>query len=205
MSEKCPGTFAQLGQHSRGRLQSSLAPQNGRAWDKFSSAQGLRPAFNACGNGINLAGTRIAMREPMTLRTREQFEWLLGHELMVAARHRHFVTVVMVASCEGGIGVLQLLRETLRSCDGCLEENGKGAVLMVHTTAEQARSAISRFKGRCSNLIDFRYSIVSYPQDAAMACDLMDICEARLERARRAGFGAVVAGESARSTNEKVL
>lgn len=141
----------------------------------------------------------------MTLRTREQFEWLLGHELLVAARHRHFVTVVMVASCEGGIGVLQLLRETLRACDGCMEENGKSAVLMVHTTAEQARQAINRFKGRCSNLIDFRYSIVSYPQDAGMPCDLMDICEERLGRAKRAGFGAVVAGESARSLTEEFL
>ncbi|MCX5772281.1 MAG: hypothetical protein NTZ09_18685 [Candidatus Hydrogenedentes bacterium] len=131
----------------------------------------------------------------MTLRTREQFEWLLGYELLVAARHRHFVTVLMVASCEGGIGVLQLLRETLRSCDGCLEEDGKSAVLMVHTTAEQARQAISRFKERCSNLIDFRYSIASYPQDAGMACDLMGICEQRLDRAMRAGFGAVVACE----------
>jgi hypothetical protein len=141
----------------------------------------------------------------MTLRTREQFEWLLGHELLVAARHRHFVSVVMVASCEGGLGVLQLLRETLRSCDGCLEEDGKSAVLMVHTTAEQAKHAISRFKGRCSNLIDFRYSIVSYPQDAGMAADLMDIGEDRLERARRAGFGAVVAGDSARSKTEQCL
>jgi len=131
----------------------------------------------------------------MTLSTHEQFEWLLGHELLVAARHRHFVTVLMVASCEGGIGVLQLLREALRSCDACLEENGKSAVLMVHTTAEQARQAIKRFKGRCSNLIDFRYSIVSYPKDAGMAGDLMDICEERLDRAKRAGFGAVVAGE----------
>jgi len=141
----------------------------------------------------------------MTLKSREQFKWLLGHELLVAARHRHFVTVVMVVSCEGGIGVLQLLRETLRSCDGCLEENGKSAVLMVHTTAEQVRQAISRFKGRCSNLIDFRYSIVSYPQDAGMACDLIDICEERLDRAKQAGFGAVVAGEGARSLTEGFL
>lgn len=132
----------------------------------------------------------------MTVPAREQFERLLAYELLLAARHRHYVTVVMVASRQGEIRVLPLLRETLRASDGWLDEGGKVTVLMVHTTAEQARQAIGRFKARCSNLIDFRYAIAGYPRDAGVSSDLMNLCEERLQNAWRAGFGAVVAGQA---------
>jgi len=140
----------------------------------------------------------------MTISTREQFERLLTYELLLAARHRYFVTVVMIASRKGGIEVLPLLRETLRLSDGWLSEGGKSAVLMVHTTVDQARQAIDRFKARCGDLIDFRYAIAGYPQDAGVSSDLVSFCEIRLKDAMRAGFGAVVARDAFEGASAKL-
>ena len=115
----------------------------------------------------------------------------LKHEQRLAARYRFFVSVVMVAPTESGVSVRQILDETLRECDEIFVLDEGLAILMPHTTLQDANRAVERFKAFCAERIDLRFSIATYPTDDA-AQSLLDRARERLEEAKSGEFGEVV-------------
>jgi len=123
-----------------------------------------------------------------------KLEWLLGYELRGAARHRYFVSVVMMAPHDEKISMIQLLKNTVRASDQFFTVEGESAVLMAHTARDEARKAVERYRNRCNGEVDVRYSIASYPDDGGAVADILKTAEQRLIQAKRAGFGAIVSG-----------
>lgn len=126
------------------------------------------------------------------LRGHEGLEWLLGYMFRLAARHRDYVSVVMVAPCEEKISVRRLLSDTVRESDMFFELGGRSAILMAYTGREEAHKAVKRYQARCNGEVDLRYSIASYPGDAGTVADILKTGEKRLEKAKRAGLGATI-------------
>lgn len=122
---------------------------------------------------------------------RIELERQLTYEQRLATRYRYFVSVVMISTHHEEINVKQLLQETLRECDELYVLDGDVALLMPQTKIEDAYSAIERFKNICSDRIDLRFSIASYPADAATS-NLLSMAKERLAEAREGVFGEVV-------------
>ena len=110
---------------------------------------------------------------------RTELERQLTYEQRLATRYRYFVSVVMISTHHEEINVKHLLRETLRECDEVYVLDGGVALLMPQTKIEDAYQAIERFKKICSDRIDLRFSIASYPADAAPQ-NLLGMAEERL-------------------------
>lgn len=115
----------------------------------------------------------------------------LNHEQKLAARYRFFVSVVMVAPTQSGVSVRQILDETLRECDEMFVLDEGLAILMPHTTLNDATRAVDRFKAFCADRIDLRFSIATYPTDDA-ARGLLERARERLAEAKSGEFGEVV-------------
>lgn len=122
---------------------------------------------------------------------RIELERQLTYEQRLATRYRYFVSVVMISTHHEEINVKQLLQETLRECDELYVLDGDVALLMPQTKIEDAYRAIERFKNICSDRIDLRFSIASYPADAATS-NLLSMAKERLAEAREGVFGEVV-------------
>lgn len=128
----------------------------------------------------------------LTMPKKGDLERQLEHEQRLAARYRFFVSVVMVSPKEAGVGVRELLNETLRECDEVYVLDEGIAILMPHTTLDDALTAVDRYKTFCANRIDLRFSIATYPTDDT-AADLLARARARLMEAKLGEFGQVVA------------
>ncbi len=115
----------------------------------------------------------------------------LLHEQKLAARYRYYVSVVMVAPVQSGVSIRGLIDDTLRECDELFVVNEGVAILMPHTTLEDATRAVERFKSFCADRIDLRFSIATYPTDDA-ALDLLSRAKTRLAEAKAGDFGKVV-------------
>lgn len=115
----------------------------------------------------------------------------LEHEQKLAARYRFFVSVVMVAPAQSGMSVRGLLSDTLRECDEVYVLDDSVAILMPHTTLQDANRAVERFKAFCAEQVDLRFSIATYPTDDA-ALGLLERARERLAEARSGEFGEVV-------------
>jgi len=115
----------------------------------------------------------------------------LEHEQRLAARYRFFVSVVMVAPTQSGMSVRDLLGDTLRECDEIYVLDDSVAILMPHTTLQDANRAVDRFKAFCAERVDLRFSIATYPTDDA-ALGLLDRARERLAEAKSGEFGEVV-------------
>lgn len=115
----------------------------------------------------------------------------LMHEQKLAERYRYYVSVVMVAPTQNGVSVRGLIDDTLRECDELFVVNEGIAILMPHTTLEDATRAVERFKGYCADRIDLRFSIATYPTDDT-ALDLLSRAKTRLAEAKAGDFGKVV-------------
>ena len=115
----------------------------------------------------------------------------LLHEQKLAARYRYYVSVVMVAPAQSGVSIRGLIDDTLRECDELFVVNEGVAILMPHTTLEDATRAVERFKSFCADRIDLRFSIATYPTDDA-ALDLLSRAKTRLAEAKAGDFGKVV-------------
>lgn len=115
----------------------------------------------------------------------------LLHEQKLAARYRYYVSVVMVAPAQSGVSIRGLIDDTLRECDELFVVNEGVAILMPHTTLEDATRAVERFKSFCADRIDLRFSIATYPTDDA-ALDLLSRAKNRLAEAKAGDFGKVV-------------
>ena len=84
-----------------------------------------------------------------------ELEWLLGYELRRAARHRYFVSVVLMAPREEKISMTQLLENTVRASDQFFTLKGESAVLMAYTSKYEARKAAERYQSRCNGECTF--------------------------------------------------
>lgn len=128
----------------------------------------------------------------VTMPDKNDLERQLQHEQRLAARYRFFVSIVMIAPQETGVCVRQLLSETLRECDEVYVLDEGVAILMPHTTLHDAMSAVDRYKAFCTDRIDLRFSIATYPTDNT-AADLLARARARLSEAKLGGSGEVIA------------
>jgi hypothetical protein len=128
----------------------------------------------------------------MSRETQEQVRRLLSRELRLAARYRYFVSIVLATSDRKGISLTQFLRDSLRECDDVFEFDDAVAVLLPHTTGDEAQVAVGRCQCRCNGEVDLRFGVVVYPGDAATANDLLATAHGRLADARDTGFGAVI-------------
>lgn len=122
---------------------------------------------------------------------RADLQQKLGYEQQLAARYRFFVSIVMISSLKKEVSVRQLLKNTLRSCDEMYVLDEGIALLMPHTSLNDALRAVDRFKEQCSEKVDLRFSIASYPGDA-VSLNLLARAEDRLAAARRGRFGEIV-------------
>jgi hypothetical protein len=121
----------------------------------------------------------------------DMLERQLLHEQKLAARYRYFVSIVMVATTQNGVSVRGLIDDTLRECDELFVVNEGIAILMPHTTLDDATRAVERFKTFSADRIDLRFSIATYPTDDA-ARGLLSRAKNRLAEAKAGDFGKVV-------------
>jgi GGDEF domain-containing protein len=119
-------------------------------------------------------------------------EWLLGYELRGAARHRYFVSVVMMAPLQEKISMARLLKDTIRASDQIFTLNGEAVIVMAHTANNEAQKAVERYRRMCNGQVDVRYSIATYPDDGGTVADILKTAEQRLAQAKRGEFGTVV-------------
>ena len=122
---------------------------------------------------------------------RSDLQQKLSYEQRLAARYRFFVSIVMISSYGKQVSVRQILKSTLRNCDELYVLEEGIALLMPHTSLQDALNAVSRFKDQCAEKVDLRFSIASYPGDAE-SLNILARAEDRLETARRGRFGDVV-------------
>ena len=122
-----------------------------------------------------------------------KLEWLLGHELRLAVRHRCYVSVIMMMPrTKKDVSIAQLLKQTLRESDCHLSVGKQDVLLMPRTTKREAYGAVRRFKELCNGEVDVRYSIVTYPGDGGTVQSMLSAAKRRLIGAGRAGFGAII-------------
>lgn len=122
---------------------------------------------------------------------RPELEEMLSHQIRLAERYRFFVSVVMVTANKKALSVKDIVSENVRQCDAVFSLPSGSAILMAHTSAQEARLAINRLRMLCGNEIDFRFSIASYPGDVP-AADLLSRAERRLETATTEAGGTVI-------------
>jgi len=127
----------------------------------------------------------------LTVPQEEALERQLLHEQKLAARYRYYVSVVMVTPGQSEVSIRGLIDDTLRDCDELFVVSDGVAILMPHTTLEDATRAVERFKSFCADRIDLRFSIATYPTDDA-ALDLLSRAKTRLAEAKAGDFGKVV-------------
>ncbi len=123
---------------------------------------------------------------------RGRLEWLLNYELRSAARYRRFSTLILVASAQGDADLEHLLEDNVRSCDELFPLESNAAILMAETDRAGAMVAVDRYKSMCSQEVDLRFAMASYPADSGDPDDLLDTAERRLTEAKKRQFGAVV-------------
>ena len=120
---------------------------------------------------------------------------VLEYELACAERYRRFVSLVMVKEGEKGAQLEHILADKVRDSDLLAEKNSNFLILMSETDRNGARSAISRFVDRDGEVHDFRFALVTYPNDSGSAKALMEAAERRLMKASEEGPGAIVSGD----------
>ena len=120
---------------------------------------------------------------------------VLQYELACAERYRRFVSLVMVKEGEKGVQLEHVLADKVRDSDLLAEKNSSFLILMSETDRNGARSAISRYVDLDGEVHDFRFALVTYPNDSGSAEDLMEAAERRLMKASEEGPGAIVSGD----------
>ncbi len=121
-------------------------------------------------------------------------EWLLDYELRLAARFRYYVALVYVKPKDEAGAKLKFedfFQRDKRDCDQYFQLEDRNAILMAHTSFEEARQAIERYKKLCNGTFDLRYSISLYP-NSPTAEKMMETADRRLSMAIDSQYGAVV-------------
>lgn len=120
-------------------------------------------------------------------------DWLLEYELRLAARYRQFFSFVLIRVDGDPDGLNKILSETFRGSDVCFREAHGLSVVMGETGGADAVQAIQRYDRTINGSMKVHYSVASYPSDGRTPAELRRVAQARLERARAQGPGAVVA------------
>ena len=120
-------------------------------------------------------------------------DWLLEYELRLAARYRQFFSFVLIRVDGDPDGLNKILSETFRGSDVCFREAHGLSVVMGETGGADAVQAIERYNRIVNGSMNLHYSVASYPSDGRTPAELRHVAQARLERARAQGPGAVVA------------
>lgn len=121
-------------------------------------------------------------------------EWLLSYELKLAARYRYYVALVYISpKYHNGskLKIEDIIEREMRDCDQYFTLDGNNAILMAHTSRENAQEAIERYKKACNGALDLRYSIALYPHSPTVE-SMMDTARERLSKALDSQYGAVV-------------
>lgn len=122
---------------------------------------------------------------------RDQLERKVNVEQQSAARHRHFLSVVMIASADSNAAVRRILRGSLRASDEVFVLEEGTAIVMAQTDLEGARKSVLRFIDHGEEMHDLRFSIATYPSDSGGRCLILE-AEERLVAAKQGQFGEVV-------------
>jgi len=122
----------------------------------------------------------------------QDLEWLLAYELRLSARHRRFVSLVMLSPQNGPGEVDRLLDGAVRDSDVMFVLNGTKVVLMGETDEMGARRAVERYQRTIDGKMDVRYGISSFPLDGKAPEDLIRTADRRLHKARQMQIGSVV-------------
>ena len=120
------------------------------------------------------------------------FEWVLDHQVQLAMRYRYFISIIMVANGDGKISIRRLLGQTIRDCDRFFDLKEESAILMPHTSQDEACVAVDRYKEKCNDAVDLHFSIVSYPADATTATTMLKTSKRLISKARRSGLSVVM-------------
>ena len=126
------------------------------------------------------------------MRKPPQLEWLLNYEQRLAERYRYFLSLVMMAPTNEKAKVMKILESSIRSCDEIFVINGYYVVLMPHTSKQEARVAVDRYKSMYNGELDIRYSITSFPGDINSLSDPIEVGRQRLETAKQGKPGEVI-------------
>ncbi len=120
------------------------------------------------------------------------FEWVLDHQIQLAMRYRYFISIVMVTNGKGKISIRRLLGQTVRDCDLFFDLDEESAILMPHTSQDEAYVAVNRYKEKCNDAAAPHFSIVSYPADATTAATMLETSKRLISKARHSGLSIVM-------------
>lgn len=118
---------------------------------------------------------------------------LLEYEVQSSKRYQRHFSLVMMACGKGSLNCRELLGDIIRGSDELVELDGHASLLMGETDCAGALQAVRRFKDRCNNHIDLRFSVICYPNDGESPAVLLETASRRLEEAKNRGVGALVA------------
>jgi len=120
-------------------------------------------------------------------------EWLLDYELKQSARHRRFVSLVMLTANGNSHKLDKMLNDVVRETDPIFSLPGSMAVLMGETDNNGAQQAIERYREAIDETMDVKFAVASFPDDGKASSELMDTAHRRLEIANTSDSGPVVA------------
>lgn len=116
--------------------------------------------------------------------SKELLDWLLHYELGCSARHRRFVSLVMLSSNDVQSRDFQhVLDDSIRDSDAAFQMDNEVVVVMGETDSSGALKAVERYQRMMAHQADARYAVSSFPIDGKAPSDLLDAARRRLSRA----------------------
>ena len=107
-------------------------------------------------------------------------EWLLDYELKQSARHRRFVSLVMLTANGNSHKLDKMLNDVVRETDPIFSLPGSMAVLMGETDSAGANQAIERYREAIGNKVSVNYAVASFPDDGKTFGELINKAHQRL-------------------------
>jgi hypothetical protein len=121
-----------------------------------------------------------------------ELESLLDYEVRSSTRNRRFASLVVVASRNGSVTLANLPRSTIRESDEVFKWEADKVILMGETDKVGALEAVKRYQLNCTDSIDLRFAVSSYPEDGQTASALLRAVQGRIRKAKASRPGAVV-------------
>jgi len=121
--------------------------------------------------------------------------WMMDYEIRSSLRYGHNFALVMMSTLDRQSVPKELLQGTLRGSDEFFDLAKNTALLMGETNREGALTAIERFCFFCSEDLDLRFSLASFPRDGKNSPDLLKKAQQRLAQAIHSNASPVVAGD----------
>ena len=117
----------------------------------------------------------------MKNRNGQDLEWLLEYELAQSARHRRFVSLVMLSANGSTKKIEPILDGALRDSDVLFSLDHAVAVLMGETERAGALNAIKRYRNAIGESLDVQYAVASFPDDGKATEELIDLAYSQLD------------------------